>query len=69
MPLRRSVTHRWTSARQPTGGRLAISRTFENDEYDNTLATLPPDIYGIRGAEQTQQLYYPEFLPDANRPD
>src|SRR5262245_1586096 len=43
--------------------------TLENDEYDNKLATLPPDIYGIRGAEQTQHLYYPEFLPDANRPD
>src|SRR5262252_73124 len=43
--------------------------TFENDEYDSKLATLPPDIYGIRGAEQTQHLYYPEFLPDPNRPD
>ncbi len=42
---------------------------FENDEYDNTLATMPPDDYGLKAAIQTQQLYYPEFLPDANRPD
>ncbi|MBR1221045.1 hypothetical protein JQ557_23810 [Bradyrhizobium sp. U87765 SZCCT0131] len=42
--------------------------TFENDEFDTKVATLPPDTYGTLGAEQTQQLYYPEFLPDANRP-
>ena len=42
--------------------------TFENDEFDATLATLPPETYGTLGAEQTQCLYYPEFLPDANRP-
>jgi len=41
---------------------------FENDEFDDKLATLPPDTYGTLGAEQTQHLYYPEFLPDANRP-
>lgn len=41
---------------------------FENDEFDDKLATLPPDDYGIVAAEQTQHLYYPEFLPDANRP-
>ncbi|MDD2058543.1 alkaline phosphatase D family protein [Pseudomonas sp. GD03860] len=41
---------------------------FENDEFDDKLATLPPDSYGTLGAEQTQQLYYPEFLPDRNRP-
>jgi hypothetical protein len=29
---------------------------------------LPPDTYGTLGAEQTQRLYYPEFLPDPNRP-
>src|SRR5262249_29216969 len=43
--------------------------TFENDEHDGKVATMPPDIYGLRGAEQTQHLYYPEFLPDGNRPD
>src|SRR5262249_22567364 len=41
---------------------------FENDEFDNTVATLPPDTYGTLGAEQTQRLYYPEFLPNPNRP-
>jgi hypothetical protein len=42
--------------------------TFENDEDDSQLYTLPPDTYGTLGAEQTQHLYYPEFLPDVNRP-
>jgi hypothetical protein len=42
--------------------------SFENDEFDDTVATLPPDTYGTLGAEQTQRLYYPEFLPDPNRP-
>jgi len=41
---------------------------FENDEYSNDLATMPPDDYGLSAALETQQLYYPEFLPDANRP-
>jgi len=42
---------------------------FENDEYhENGIASLPPDTYGLLGAEQTQDLYYPEFLPDPNRP-
>ena len=41
---------------------------FENDEYDAINATLPTDTYGLLGAEQTQHLYYPEYLPDANRP-
>jgi len=41
---------------------------FENDEFDAKVATMPPDSYGTVGAEQTQRLYYPEFLPDRNRP-
>jgi hypothetical protein len=41
---------------------------FENDEFDDKLATLPPDTYGTQGAETTQRMYYPEFLPDRNRP-
>ena len=41
---------------------------FENDEFNQKLATLPPDTYGAFGAEQTQHMYYPEFLPDRNRP-
>lgn len=41
---------------------------FENDEFDAHVAALPPHTYGILGAEQTQRLYYSEFLPDPNRP-
>lgn len=41
---------------------------FENDEFDGKVATLPTDDYGIVAADQTQHLYYPEFLPDPNRP-
>ncbi|MBO9695217.1 MAG: hypothetical protein J7499_03380 [Sphingopyxis sp.] len=42
---------------------------FENDEFTDKAVTLPPDTYGTLGAEETQQLYYPEFLPDATRPE
>jgi hypothetical protein len=42
---------------------------FENAEFDAGVATLPPDTYGKVGAEATQALYYPEFLPDPQRPD
>jgi hypothetical protein len=42
---------------------------FENDEFDEQVAALPPDTYGTLGAEQIQRLYYPEFLPDRNRPE
>ncbi|HET7793501.1 MAG TPA: hypothetical protein VFL64_08955 [Rhizobacter sp.] len=41
---------------------------FENDEFDDQLATLPVEDYGRVGAELTQRLYYPEFLPDPGRP-
>ncbi|HEY3495008.1 MAG TPA: hypothetical protein VGK73_09995 [Polyangiaceae bacterium] len=41
---------------------------FENGEFDARVATLPPDSYGPLAAEQTHRLYYPEFLPDRNRP-
>lgn len=41
---------------------------FENDEYDDQVATLPVEDYGRLGAEITQRMYYPEFLPDAHRP-
>jgi hypothetical protein len=41
---------------------------FENNEFDARVAALPPDTYGKLGAEQTQSLYYPVFLPDRNRP-
>ncbi|KAF2330878.1 hypothetical protein [Flavobacterium nitrogenifigens] len=42
---------------------------FENDEYSSELVSLPVETYGTLGAEQTQHLYYPEFLPDSNRPE
>ncbi len=42
---------------------------FENDEYTNDLAVMPPDSYGLSAKMETQSLYYPEFLPDDNRPE
>jgi hypothetical protein len=42
---------------------------FENDEFDDKVATLPVEDYGRVGAELTQHMYYPEFLPDAQRPE
>jgi hypothetical protein len=41
---------------------------FDNDTLDAINATLPPDTYGLLGAQQTQHMYYPEHLPDPNRP-
>ncbi|GAL28424.1 hypothetical protein JCM19239_4864 [Vibrio variabilis] len=41
---------------------------FENDEYTNDLAVMPPDDYGLSARMETQSLYYPEFLPDKNQP-
>jgi hypothetical protein len=41
---------------------------FENDHADDTLVTFPPDPFMLRLARATQQLYYPEFLPDPERP-
>lgn len=41
---------------------------FENDEAHEDLVTLPPKLYGIEGQSIIQKLYYPEFLPDRNRP-
>jgi hypothetical protein len=40
---------------------------FETDEADDTLVTLPPDAFMMSLARASQLLYYPEFLPDANR--
>lgn len=42
---------------------------FDNDEASDKLVTLPPDAFMLRAARATRRLYYPEFLPDANRPD
>ncbi|NIB43624.1 hypothetical protein HBA55_28710 [Pseudomaricurvus alkylphenolicus] len=41
---------------------------FENDEANDDFITLPPDQHMLASARTTQYLYYPEFLPDANRP-
>jgi phosphodiesterase/alkaline phosphatase D-like protein len=41
---------------------------FENDEYDDKLATMPAGDFGLDGQDATQFLYYPEFLPDPTRP-
>jgi hypothetical protein len=32
------------------------------------MVTFPPDDFMLRLARATQRLYYPEFLPDSNRP-
>ena len=42
---------------------------FDNDEASDNLVTLPPDAFMLRAARATRRLYYPEFLPEAGRPD
>jgi hypothetical protein len=41
---------------------------FENDEATEEMVTFPPDDFMLRLARATQNLYYPEFPPDGNRP-
>src|SRR6266702_1789190 len=41
---------------------------FDNDEADDRLVTFPPDAFMFRATRATQFLYYPEFLPETNRP-
>ena len=41
---------------------------FDNDEADDRIVTFPPDHFMLQLARATQRLYYPEFLPDAERP-
>jgi hypothetical protein len=41
---------------------------FENDEATEQIVTFPPDDFMLRMARASQRLYYPEFLPDKNRP-
>jgi len=41
---------------------------FDNDEAHESIVTFPPDDFMLRLARATQKLYYPEFLPDPNRP-
>ncbi len=41
---------------------------FDNDEAGDRLVSFPPDPFMMRLVRATRRLYYPEFLPDANRP-
>jgi hypothetical protein len=41
---------------------------FDNDEAFDEIVTFPPVWFQLELARATQRLYYPEFLPDANRP-
>jgi len=41
---------------------------FDNDEATDEAVTFPPDSFMLNLARATRQLYYPEFLPDSNRP-
>jgi hypothetical protein len=41
---------------------------FDNDEATDEIITFPPDHFMLALARATRQLYYPEYLPDPNRP-
>lgn len=41
---------------------------FENDDADDRMVTFPPDHLMTQLVRATRRLYYPEFLPDGNRP-
>jgi hypothetical protein len=41
---------------------------FDNDEGTDLIVTFPPPWFQLQLARATQQLYYPEFLPDQARP-
>ena len=41
---------------------------FDNDEATDEIITFPPDHFMLSLARATRQLYYPEYLPDPNRP-
>lgn len=42
---------------------------FENDEAHEGYISLPPEEDKLAAARATQNLYYPEFLPDDSRPN
>jgi hypothetical protein len=42
---------------------------FDNDEASDALVTLPPDAFMLRAGRATRRLFYPEFLPDSQRPN
>src|SRR5262249_3224642 len=41
---------------------------FDNDEATDEIVTFPPSHFMLQLARATQFLYYPEFLPDMERP-
>ena len=41
---------------------------FDNDEAFEEIVTFPPNWFQLQLARATQKLYYPEFLPDDDRP-
>lgn len=41
---------------------------YENDDADDRLVTFPPDHFMLAAGRAAQRLFYPEFLPDPNRP-
>jgi hypothetical protein len=41
---------------------------FDNDEADDKMVTFPPNHFMLALARATQRMYYPEFLPDPERP-
>jgi hypothetical protein len=41
---------------------------FDNDEATDDIITFPPSYFMLQLARATQQMYYPEFLPDIARP-
>lgn len=41
---------------------------FDNDEGTDQIVTFPPVWFQLQLARATQRMYYPEFLPDSNRP-
>lgn len=41
---------------------------WENDSVTDEIASFPVPWFQLQLARATQQLYYPEFLPDAHRP-
>jgi len=41
---------------------------FENDDANDRIVTYPPDHFMLQLGRATRRIYYPEFLPDAQRP-
>jgi hypothetical protein len=41
---------------------------FDNDEATDEIITFPPDQFMLNLARATRHLYYPEYLPDPERP-